>query len=499
MRPVCLLVLLVSTLTYPLEGDVRTRLCRRFPACRGTLEGIYAGDEMEFFHRVRFSAGEWDVTLLLDKSRGEDWVGLVAGGACFRPGAAWVEHISAGWLEADLGSGLVLAHPGAWSSPSELEVYKPPVIRDLVRPASSPGDCRGAPLTGVGLQMRTLGLNLSLLGGFSMVDATGEGHYRTESEIDGRGDIRELLGAVRISNGWWGTTAAAGSSIEEDRSEDWVRGGFDWDIHAWGLRLTGEAAAGADSSGVSPSWWAAVSREYDRYRHTLTAMDDPSGYPSERASPPMDREGKGLTYGFRWNAFSRFTVTGGAGAWLKEGEDLARGSMQFSYRFPFSMECTTGFRMSGGSGSTDWRGWASCSWQPSDGVGIGMKVQLTGADPDEDGGPESGSGLGLILKWEPVDRLSARLSCATFSTDGYSTRVYYPEPSFPGEFGSSALWGEGFLLGASLSAVLGEGTILRGRVCRHIVEGAEHMGSGWEETEGGGRTELGIQLDWSFP
>jgi hypothetical protein len=498
MKTALLLSVLLAALSLSFDGDIRTRLWRRFPACRGTIEGAYAGDEMSFFHRVRFSAGHWCFTLMLDKARGEEWGDITAGGVSFIPDSGWAGPLSFGWLEADFGSGLVLSHPGSWSAPSELSAYKPPLIRELVRTASSPGDCRGNPLTGAGFSMSAAGLHLSLLAGASWKDASGDGHYRTVSEIAARGAVRETLGAIRISRGWWGTTAAAGTEEDPEGRLGWGRCGFDWDLRLQELRLTGEAAAGVDSTGTSTAWWAAASQESDRYRQTLTAMGNPASFPSERSSAPMDREGNGLTYGFRWTVVPRLTLTAGAGAWLKEGDELFRASAETAYRFPFSMESAVGFRFSRETDSADWRGWLSCSWQPADEAGLGMRVQWTGSDP---GGPEaaaSGSGLGLTVKWEPAARLSARLSCAGFDTDGYSTRIYYAEPALPGEFGSTALWGRGFLVGTSLSVELGEGAFLRGRVSRLAFENMESLGSGWETTDGGERTELGLQLDWTF-
>jgi hypothetical protein len=499
MKKALLLSVLLAVQAFSLDGDVRTRLWRRFPSCRGTIEGAYAGDEMSFFHRIRFDAGKWDFTLMLDKSRGEEWVDIVAGGVSFIPDSGWAGPLSLGWLEADLGSGLVFSHPGSWSAPSELSAYKPPVIRDIVRTASSPGDCRGDPLTGACFSMTAAGLNLSMLAGVSWKDASGDGHHRTLSEIEARGSIRETLGAIRVSNGWWGATAAAGTEREPDGQPGWGRCGVDWDVGFPAFRLTGETAAGVDSSGVSVAWWAAASLESDRYRQTLTAMGEPEEFPSERSSAPMERAGNGLLYGFRWAVVPRLTLTGGAGAWLKEGEETFRASTETAYRFPFSMESAVGVRFSREQDSVDWRGWLSCSWQPVEEAGLGMKIQLTGADPGEQEAAASGGGLGLTVKWEPAAWLSARLLGAGFDTDGYSSRIYYGEPTFPGEFGSTALWGRGFLMGGSVSAELGEGAFLRARLSRLVVENMESLGSGWEETEGGSRTEFGLQLDWAFP
>jgi len=54
-------------------------------------------------------------------------------------------------------------------------------------------------------------------------------------------------------------------------------------------------------------------------------------------------------------------------------------------------------------------------------------------------------------------------------------------------------------MGGSISAELREGAFLRARISRQSVENMESLGSGWEETGGGSRTEFGLQLDWAFP
>jgi hypothetical protein len=49
---------------------------------------------------------------------------------------------------------------------------------------------------------------------------------------------------------------------------------------------------------------------------------------------------------------------------------------------------------------------------------------------------------------------------------------------------------------ASVEAV--EGLFLRGAAGWIRREGQGSLGSGWEETEGDSRTEVSMQLDWSF-
>ena len=94
--------------------------------------------------------------------------------------------------------------------------------------------------------------------------------------------------------------------------------------------------------------------------------------------------------------------------------------------------------------------------------------------------------------------LVAMLGGAACSTDGYNSRVYASASSFPAEFSSTALYNRTFLLFFQVSAEVSEGCFLRGSIDRKIVEDSDFLGSGWEETEGDSRTELGFQLDYAF-
>ncbi|MGM0627572.1 MAG: hypothetical protein ACQETZ_05375, partial [Candidatus Fermentibacterota bacterium] len=70
--------------------------------------------------------------------------------------------------------------------------------------------------------------------------------------------------------------------------------------------------------------------------------------------------------------------------------------------------------------------------------------------------------------------------------------------AFPGQFGSTQVQGEGMVLQGAVSVEPREGLFLRGGVGVLRRQDAEALGSGYEETEGGSRTEASLQLDWSF-
>ena len=146
-----------------------------------------------------------------------------------------------------------------------------------------------------------------------------------------------------------------------------------------------------------------------------------------------------------------------------------------------------------------WRGWVSSSWQPLDRLKLSSRIQLTGSSDGDSLPQEHCFGLGTRLGWDISPAFSIGLSCTAFSTDGYASRIYSSDASLPGEFGSSALWGSGFRLSVRGSATLSTGLYLRLSAGHTRKENVSSIVTGWEETDGGGRTELGLQVDYSLP
>ncbi|NOQ21764.1 MAG: hypothetical protein GQ565_03820 [Candidatus Aegiribacteria sp.] len=493
-----LIILLILFKPSNAEGDLRFRLQRRLPGCRGTLENHYTGDEFDFYSRLRCRSDLWRFILLMDKARGEEWVDIIAGGAAWTPGGYPVRSVSVGWLKADMGSGLVLSFPGKFSSLNELSLYKPPNPRNRIEPATSPWGCRGEPLTGIGIMLEVSGVDISVLTALSPIDSLVSGYHRNESEVLGRNAFIEKLAAVRISGQHWGVTAAA-ASRNETLEYDWFRCGSDWNIDLESLNLSGEAAVGLDSSGATVAAWGSFSQEFSQFRHMLTVLRNPAGYPSDRSSPPVSRECDiGICYCFRWKTFPRMLLKAGTGTYFNQNSSLLLASLEAEYRFPWSMQATAGIRTRTETDEGSWRSWLGSTWQPQNRLKIRTKIQVSGWSSSPEDSSESGVGIELKFRYSPRNWLTIDLGGAACSTDGYNSRVYAGSSSFPGVFGSTALYNRSFLLFFQASAEISEGFFLRGAMGRKIVEDADFLGSGWEETEGDSRTELGFQLDYAF-
>jgi len=497
MKRILLTAILLITLKAAASGDVRLRLCRRFPGCRGTLEHVYTGDEWAFMERLDFLCGRFRGVVLLEKDRGENWVDLITGGLSVALNQAATTTLYAGWLRAQFGSGLVFAHPGEWSASDPVSFSKPPAIRNRLDLSRSSWTSDGNGITGIAGRFETNGLTISLLQGVSWIDRSEGGYHRTAGEIDSKGAIREILSSGRIMTGPFGFTAAAGWE-RDSVNTGWQRAGLDWRIEKDTFLFCGETAAAHDSGGMKYAFRVSATQSLEGYMHTFTVSVLPADYPDNRSSSSggSSTAEPGLAYGFRWKITRRITLASGAGILLRDGSSSLTTSSELTNRFSSGLEGRISFRLRENSPERSWRGLAQSTWEPVDRVSVTCKVQLTGWS--ETDSTERGTAVELRLKYSPIDALRLSTSAAGFSTDGYNSRVYAAELAFPGEFGSIPLYGKGFLLQASVSLNPRENIDLRARIAWQQREGVDHLGSGWEETEGGSRTEAGIQLDYSF-
>jgi len=497
MKRILLTAILLITLKAAASGDVRLRLYRRFPGCRGTLEHVYSGDEWAFMERIDYFCGRFRGVVLLEKDRGENWVDLVTGGLSVTLNRAATTTVYAGWLRAQFGSGLVFAHPGEWSASDPVSFSKPPAIRNRLDLSRSSWTSDGNAITGIAGRYETNGLTVSLLQGLSWIDRSEGGYHRTSGEIDSKGSIREILSSGRVTTGPFGFTAAAGWE-RDSASTDWQRAGLDWRIEKDAFLFCGETAASRGAVGMKYAFWVSATQSLEGYMHTFTVSRLPEDYADNRSSSPggSSTAEPGLKYGFRWKILRGTTLAAGAGILFRDGNSSLTASSELTRRFSSGLEGRMSFKLRENSPERSWRGLAQSTWEPVDRVSVTCKVQLTGWS--ETDSTESGTAVELRFKYSPIDALRLSTSAAGFSTDGYNSRVYAAELAFPGEFGSIPLYGDGFLLQASVSLKPSESIDLRARIAWQQREGADHLGSGWEETEGGSRTEAGIQLDYSF-
>lgn len=485
------LLSLALLLLLPSAGscsDVLFRLGRRFPDSRGTLDGIWAGDQFEFLHRTRLALGGFSLALVTEKDGGEDWCDLVTAGAAFDDSARGL-CAAAGWLRADLGSGLILSHPSDWSGGPGMEA-KPPTLASKLEPASSAGCSDAEPLLGAGMSFQAGRFSFITVGASSRVDPSGEGLHRTESELAAEGSVREDLLGLRAGTGCWGLGAAAA----DDSRGRWSRMGLDFDGRMAGVGLTAEAALGFQGSEASEAFWGCIHEELDGLRFCAGIFRHPEGFPSRRSAMPVGmscEEGAGAA--FVWKPGASWTTEGSAVSALRHEASTGSAELSLEKRMTSAFDLGLRFRRTSRDDEDSFRLLGSSSWRPAGGVVLSTAVQRTGA-----GRSSSGTGAEARLKILLDGELTVRLAAAGFVTDDYDSRVYLGELSFPGDFGSVQQWGEGFYLQAAVGCPIGTGSSIAGRVGYLRKGSVEAIGEGSDQTEGPSRLEATIQFRSDF-
>lgn len=471
-------------------GGALLRLWRRFPSCEGTLSGAYAGDEYSFLNRVECSFGEFDLTTLVEKDRGEDWGDLAAAGADWA-GAGPVLGASAGWLDCRLGSGLLLDRGGGWGGQGGFVEAKAPAADSRIRAASSAGACDGEPLTGAGATASLGGLETSVILARSWIDPAGTGLHRTPSELESAGSVEETLAGVRSALGPFGAGFVAASR----NGSGWGRYGLDLHLPAAGFELSGEAVLGTAGDSASAAFWAAVTESDRRSRFCIGVFGCPDEFPLERAGMPMGGVcDLGAGAGVRWKPMRGWTVSGSATCLYRDDGGNVRLEASADRRFSPSFEGGLAGRFSEDGAEDSWRLVADFTWEALDALRLTAGLERTGwADDDLSSG---GSSAGVRFVWSASNWLEVRAACTAYGTDGWESRVYCSELGFPGEFASSPQWGRGFLMQISPSVEPGAGVEARLKFSLLQREGVESIGSGLEETSGDSRTEAGIQVDF---
>lgn len=474
--------------------DVRFRLERRFPDPRGITGNHWAGDAWAFLHRTSFETERLEGVLLLEKDPGEKWGDLAAGGLRWVQGTA-LQDVSAGFLRLGMALGLTAGYDGIGQGGDPLSLVKAPVHRSVLEPAESPGDCDGAPLTGAAAVFRSGEWGFTILQAVSFIDRSSGGLHRSATEISNRGAVREVFSYARLSGSAMGFSGAF-LRTSDDSAATAGRAGFDLRLSGGEIELTGEASMGISGGTFPVAFLVGMYGDAGAFRHSLTAGRCPSSFPSARSSTPFgvshDLAGG---YGIRFRPGRRVTITAGLEVLDRESGITTEAGLQLD-EAPFqTVSFTQKATFSRIGSATTLRGLAATVWNPHHNTTLTLRLPVASfRDGDSTG---FGAGVELRLKHRFVHWLEATVSAAGADTDGYTSRVYAYKLSFPGEFGSSAMYGNCAVLQASVSASLGEDWRVRCRISRFHMYDRESIGSGYEETVGPNRTETGLQLDWN--
>ena len=473
------------------SGDFRMRVEQSWPDPTGIRENLWQGNATPFYERLRFDFGLWSTVLLTEKDPGEEWGDLITGGLSYTDPEGI--SVAAGALRVQFAHGLILCHPGAWSGGDPLSLSKTPSWRMRLELSESPGANDAEPLTGVTAEYRVSDVAFSTVLGWSSTDTGSSGLHRTESEIENKRALDEKIAVVRAGFGPTGMSFAHMQQSEDFSDESSSRVGADFLFETEDALFTGEVAADFDST---LNFLLSGSRELADIRHALT-VSRYTGSWVRSADSFGTNHNIGAGYGLRWRPAPGITLDAGTLVLDKEEEDSFKAGFQLLERVGNRTSLTQRFKFAATEEERTFRTQITASWSPYSDLTLSLKVPAawyqSNSDPDE-----NGTGVEVRLKHSPVTKLDVTVSAAAGSTNGWNSRIYAYSLSFPGEFGSMALYNSSVLFQGAVSVHISGSAVLRVKGAWYSMEGAEFLSSGSSETEGPSRTSAGMQLDWHY-
>ncbi len=482
--------ILLMLIPLQISGETRIRGEFSFPEPRGCAEGYWAGSSMAFYQRLLLSSGKWSAVILTEKDPGEDWGDLIAGGTGYHdPGGVTA---AAGALRVQFARGLLLSNSGSWGSTDPLALSKPGSWRLRIEPAESPGLSDARPLIGAGALVPAGGFRLAAVFSRSGLDTGSSGLHRSPFEIESSGSVTRSLGAFRAGRGPVGLSFAAVSDETDSSRVSTACLGADLLLQGEEALLNAEFATDLDSVN---NFVVSASRGGPGLRHGITVSRSFGELPGTWGGQGTEHL-LGTGYGTRWKPRDHLALEAGVLYLRRTDDDRLRTGIQLTEIPGNRTEFGQRVSYTWTTGEETLSGRAFFRWTPSPGVTLSLKVPFSAYRGSGIG--EEGFGTEARLRHRTGRRFEFGLSAAGCSTDGWNSRVYAYSLSFPGEFGSIAMYGKTFLLQASAMVNLSPEAVLRARGSWYFREGEEVLGSGWEETEGPSRTTLGVQLDWGF-
>ncbi len=472
-------------------GDFRARAENAWPEPAGITQNKWQGSSLVSYQRLRFRRGMWSAVFLTEKDQGEQWADLVTAGVGYS--SPQLLTAVAGWLQVQFAHGLLLSHPGPWSGVDPLELSKTPAWRLRLQPAESPGASDARPLTGVAAQYCFSGITLSGVAGVSRTDPGASGLHRTVSEAENEGIVDQKLAAARVG---WGSVGISFAFVRQSggsTADTCSRAAADFLLETRNTSFTGEVAADFDST---LNFVVSAGRLQSGIRHALTVSRS-TGRWARSAGEFGTSHLIGAGYGLKWHVAQGVTLDAGALVLDKQEEDTFKAGFQFTERIQSRTSLSQRLKLTTTEQENTIRAQVTASWSPYADLTLSFKVPAafyrSKSNPDE-----NGAGVEVRLKHSPVPCLEVTVSAAAGSTDGWNSRVYAYSLSFPGEFGSKALYNSSVLLQTQVSAHISNAATLRVKAGWFNMQGADLIGSGSSETQGSSRTTAGLQLDWEF-
>lgn len=483
--------IIILALIVELPGDFRVRYGLSWPSPEGIEENSWHGDNSSFYQRLRFCPDGWEAVVFTEKDPGETFGDLVAAGIQYNPSQSF--STTAGALRVQFAQGLLLSNSGGWSSSNPLSLSKPVAFRIRLDPAESPGAADGNSLTGVSSIYKSGIFSAAALLGWSHTDTGTIGLHRSQSELDNRGNLEEKLGAFRTSLGPVGFSVVQIEESEDSTVTSGTRLGADLFHSREEAVVTGEFVSDLHSA---PDFVLSAGRGIPDFRHCITVSRNTLNLPRTAGSFGTSHN-IAAGYGVRWRVADNILSEAGIIYLHGEDEDRLKAGIMFSETPGNRTEFTQRIKYSETGQDQTLSGRITARWSPVPEIVLSTKIPLSRyTSPGEQS--STGYGVEVRLRYKPSPSLDWTVSAASCSTDGWESRVYAYSLSFPGEFGSAAMYNNSVLLQMSVSLHISDSTVLRAKTSWYRMEDAESLGTGDEETEGPERTEAGIQLDWDF-
>ncbi len=484
-------IITALVLTVSGFGDFRARAENSWPDPAGITQNKWQGSSLVSYQRLRFHWGMWSAVFITEKDQGEQWADLATAGVGYNNLQRFTA--AAGWLQVQFAHGLLLNHPGPWSGGDPLELSKTPAWRLRLQPAESPGASDARPLTGVAAQYVYSGVTVSGVAGWSRIDPGTSGLHRSYSETQSRGTVDQKLAAARVGWGPAGISFACVSQSGGSAADTCSRVAADFVFETQTSSLTGEVAADFDSTF---NFVVSAGAFQSGIRHALTVSRYTGNW--ERSAGEFGASHlTGVGYGLRWHAAQGVTLDAGALVLDREEDDTFKAGIQLTERIRSRTNLTQRLKLTATQQESTLRGQVTASWSPYPDFTLSLKIPAafyrSTSNPEE-----NGTGVEVRLKHSPVSALDITVSAAAGSTDGWNSRVYAYSLSFPGEFGSKALYNSSVLLQAAVCVHISDSATLRAKAGWFNMQNAVSIGSGSSETQGSSRTTAGMQLDWEF-
>jgi hypothetical protein len=472
-------------------GDFRVRAENAWPDPAGITQNKWQGSSLVSYQRLRFRWGMWSAVFITEKDQGEQWADLATVGVGYTSLQRFTA--AAGWLQVQFAHGLLLSHPGPWSGGDPLELSKTPAWRLRLQPAESPGISDARPLTGAAVQYMFKDVMLSAVAGWSRIDSGASGLHRSFSETQNRGIVNQGLAAARVGWSCVGISFASVCQAGGSAADTSTRAAADFVFETENSSFTGEVATDFDSTF---NFVVSAGAFQSGIRHALTVSRYTGSW--ARSSGEFGASHLiGAGYGLRWHAAQGVTLDAGALVLDREEEDTFKAGVLLTERIRSRTSLTQRLKLTATQQESTLRAQVTAAWTPYPDFTLSLKVPAafyrSRSDPDE-----KGTGVEVRLKHSPVPALDITVSTAASSTDGWNSRVYAYSLSFPGEFGSKALYNSSVLLQAEVSVHISDRATLRAKAGWFNMRNAESIGGGSSETQGASRTTAGMQLDWEF-